>query len=337
MDRKGLIYYLAILAFTGMFVFAAGTGGATELKLAHFMPTVHTLHQEVFLPLTQNVSNATNGALTIKIYPSGALGKGPVQQYKRAVTGVTDIAFIIQSYSSAAFPRTLIVTQPGMTRGAEQGTRRLWDVYDPFLREEYDNVKVLGIWVMSPTVLMIRNRSVQAVKDIKGMKVRISSPVESQLIQAWGAVPVAMPITESYNAFNSGVVDAVLIQPSALYQPWNLAEPAQYVTMNLPSPTSVVGLIMNKASWEGLPAEHQTVLDELTGRDFSIKASIIWSRKDVAALEKARSDTAVKLFDLPDNEREVFESAARKAIEAHLEQLEKKGIHAREIYQAFKR
>jgi len=310
---------------------------AEELKLAHFMPTVHTLHQEVFLPLAQDLSDATGGALTIKIYPSGALGKGPVQQYKRAVTGVADIAFIIQSYSAAVFPRSLIATQPGVTLSAEQGTRRLWDIYDQYLKEEYDAVKVLGIWVMSPTVLMTRNKAVQAVGDLKGMKVRISSPVESQLIQSWGAVPVAMPITESYNALNSGVVDAVLIQPSALYQPWNLAEPAQFVTVNAPSPTSIVGLIMNKARWEALPEEQQAALDRLTGPEFSIKASIIWSRKDVDALAKARSDQGITVIDLPAPEREAFDAAARTAIESHLDQLEKEGIHARDIYQAFKR
>jgi TRAP-type C4-dicarboxylate transport system substrate-binding protein len=308
-----------------------------ELKLAHFMPTVHTLHQEVFLPLAQDLSDATGGALTIKIYPSGALGKGPVQQYKRAVTGVADIAFIIQSYSAAVFPRSLIATQPGVTLNAEQGTRRLWQIYDPYLKEEYEAVKVLGIWVMSPTVLMTRSRPVQAVTDMTGMKIRISSPVESQLIQSWGAVPVAMPITESYNALNSGVVDAVLIQPNALYQPWNLAEPAQFVTANAPSPTSIVGLIMNKARWEALPVEQQAALDRLTGPEFSIKASIIWSRKDVDALAKARSDQGITVIDLPAAERETFDAAARAAIESHLDQLEKEGIRARDIYQAFKR
>ena len=328
---------LAMTVSVWMVAAAARPAAAAELKLAHFMPTVHTLHQEVFQPLAQDLSDATGGALTIKIYPSGALGKGPVQQYKRAVTGVADITFIIQSYSSAVFPRSLIATQPGVTLSAEQGTRRLWDVYDPHLKEEYAAVKVLGIWVMSPTVLMTRNRPVQAVADMAGMKVRISSPVESKLIQSWGGVPVAMPITESYNALNAGVVDAVLIQPSALYQPWNLAEPAQFVTANPPSPTSIVGLIMNKKSWEALPADQQAALDNLTGRDFSIKASILWSRKDVDALAKARTDKGITVIDLPDQEREAFDAAAQTAISAHLDQLEKEGIHARDIYQAFKR
>lgn len=335
--KTSSLLMLALMAGAISFMSGATTASATELKLAHFMPTVHTLHQEVFLPLAQDLSDATGGALTIKIYPSGALGKGPVQQYKRAVTGVADITFIIQSYSSAVFPRSLIATQPGVTLSAEQGTRRLWDIYDPYLKEEYEAVKVLGIWVMSPTVLMTRSRPVREVPDLQGMKVRISSPGESRLIQSWGAVPVAMPITESYNALNSGVVDGVLIQPSALYQPWNLAEPAQFVTINLPSPTSIVGLIMNKASWEALPADQQGALDSLTGRDFSIKASILWSRKDVDALARARTDEGITVVDLPDQEREAFDAAAQTAISAHLDQLEKEGIHARDIYQAFKR
>ena len=328
---------LAIIAGVLMIATLSHPAAGKELKLAHFMPTVHTLHQQVFLPLANDVSKATGGALTIKIYPSGSLGKGPVQQYKRAVSGVADITFCIQSYSAAIFPGSLIATQPGVTLSAEQGTRRLWDVYDPYLKEEYRAVKVLGIWVMSPTVLMTRRLPVRTVADLKGMKVRISSPVESRLIQAWGAVPVAMPITEAYNALHTGVVDAVLIQPSALYQPWNLAEPARNVTTNLPSPTSVVCLVMNKASWEALPATHQTALDALTGREFSIKASIIWSRKDVAALETSRTDTGITAIDLTPVERDAFEAAARRVVDKHLDQMEAEGIHAREIYRAFKR
>ena len=313
-----------------------GTGTARELKLAHFMPTVHTLHREVFLPLAEKLAAATGGELTLEIYPAGALGKGPLQQYKRAVTGVADITFCIQSYSATIFPRSLIATEPGVTLSAEQGTRRLWDIYDAYLAEEYEAVKVLGIWVMSPTALMMRDKPVRAVADLAGMKIRISSPVESDLIRAWGGVPVAMPITESYNALNTGVVDAVLIQPSALYEPWNLAEPARHVTANLPSPTSMVCLVMNRDSWSALTPDQQAILDRLTGRDFSIAASIIWSRKDLAALEKAAGDHSLGFIALSPEEREAFEAAAQTAIDRHLEQLEGEGVHARDIYQAFK-
>ena len=93
-----------------------------ELKLAHFMPPSHTLHQEVFQPLADALDEATGGALTIRIYPAGALGKGPVQQYKRAVEGVADITFCIHSYTTDRFPASQLITLPGLVSTAEAGT-----------------------------------------------------------------------------------------------------------------------------------------------------------------------------------------------------------------------
>ncbi len=307
---------------------------AKELKLAHFMPPGHTLHQQVFTPLAEELARATAGALTLAIYPAGELGKGPVQQYKRAIEGVADITFCIQSYTASLFPRSLLATLPGVARSAEEGTRRVWDLFDQHLKGEYQEVKLLGIWVMSPTVLIGRGRPVRELSDLRGMKVRISSPNESDLIQAWGAVPVAMPITESYSALNSGIVDAVLIQPSALYRPWNLAEPAKTVTDNLPSPTAIVCLVMNRQSWEALSPEMQAILDRLTGRDFSIRASAIWAAEDREAIAQAKSDARLQFIQFDAAQRAVFAKAAQPAVEGELQRLEQAGIKARGTYDA---
>lgn len=330
---------VAMFFIVGLFagVVLPGSASCKELKLAHFMPTGHTLHQKVFLPLAEDLSKATNGELTIKIYPSGALGKGPVQQYKRAVECVADITFCIHSYTATLFPRSLIVTQPGVCRTAEEGTDKLWDIYDAYLKPEYNAIKVLGIWAMSPTTLITRTKPVRTIADMRGMKVRISSPIESEMIQSWGAVPVAMPVTKSYNALNTGIVDAVLIQPSALYKPWNLAEPAKYVTDNFPGPSSVVFLAMNKKSWNGLSNSQQTALDKLTGREFSTKTSVIWSSLDIKGLEKAKSDPNVEYIKMAASQRAGFTKAAQPAINKKLDGLEKKGINARKIFKALTR
>ncbi|MEW6670923.1 MAG: TRAP transporter substrate-binding protein [Thermodesulfobacteriota bacterium] len=325
----------ALIPAAAFILFAVPAGAAgKELKLGHFMPPVHILHQKVFTPLAEDLAKATGGGVTIKIYPSEALGKGPVQQYKRAVEGVADVTFCILSYTASLFPRTLLLAQPGIGGSAEESTRKLWDVYDAYLKDEFREIKVLGVWVMSPTALITRTRAVYTVADMKGMKVRISSPDESQFTQACGAVPVAMPVTEAYNALNTGIVDAVLIQPSALYKPWNLAEAAKYVTDKLPSPTSIVFLAMNRKSWNELPAKDQGVLDKLTGREFSIKASVTWSAMDVEGLEKAKADPKIGYIAPTASQRAGFEAAAREVIEKELTRLEKEGIAAREIYKA---
>ncbi len=334
LTEKTVVVTLALIASLITGVAGPSAAAGKELKMAHFLPPGHTLHQKVFLPLAEDLSKATNGELTIKIYSSGALGKGPVQQYKRVVEGVADITFCIHSYTATLFPRSLIVTQPDVERTAEEGTRKLWDIYDAYLKCEYKAIKVLGIWVMSPTSLITRSSPVRTIADMKGMKVRIGSPIQSEMIRSWGAVPVAMPVTKSYNALNTGIVDAVLIQSSALYKPWNLAEPAKYVTDNFPGPSSVVFLAMNKKSWNGLSNSQQAALNKLTGREFSIKASVIWSRLDIKGLEKAKSDPNIEYIKITPSQRAGFTKAAQPAINKELDKLEKKGINAREIFKA---
>jgi TRAP-type C4-dicarboxylate transport system substrate-binding protein len=309
---------------------------AKELKLAHFMPEEHILHREVFTPLAAALAGATGGDLTVTIYSSGALGKGPAQQYKRAVEGVADITFCIQSYTAGIFPRSLLLTQPGVAATAEEGTRKFWDIYDRYLKEEYAEIKVLGIWVMSPPCLITRSAPVHTVADLRGMKVRIGSPLISSLILSWGGVPVAMPVTEAYNALNTGIVDAVLVQPSALYESWNLAEAAKYVVDNIPGTSSMAFLGMNKASWKALSPDQQAALDRLTGRDFSLRAAAVWASLDIDGLKKAEADPKVTYIKLTANQRQEFQNAAQPAIDQDLDQLEKQGIHARAIFNAIK-
>ena len=191
---------------------------------------------------------------------------------------------------------------------------------------------MLGIWVMSPATLMTRNKPVKNVADMKGMKIRIGSPLQSPLIKSWGGVPVAMPVTETYNALNTGIVDAVVIQPSALYSSWNLAEPAKYVTDNFPGPSSVALLAMNKKSWSGLSNSQQAALNKLTGREFSIKAGKKWAETDINGLERSKTDPNVEYIKINASQRAGFTKAAQPSINHELDKLEKKGINAREIF-----
>jgi TRAP-type C4-dicarboxylate transport system substrate-binding protein len=315
-------------------VAAAAVAPADELTLAHFMPPTHTLHQEVFQPLADALDEATDGALTLRIYPAGALGKGPVQQYKRVVEGVADITFCIHSYTAALFPLSQLITQPGLLSSAEAGTAKLWDILPAYLANEYREVKLLGLWAMSPTVLITRTHAVHTPADLAGMKVRISSPAESAVVQAWGGVPVAMPVTEAYNALNTGIVDAVLIQPSALYAPWNLAEPGRYVTHNLPSPAATVFLAMNQTRWQQLQPAWQQTLKDLTGRSFSLDAARRWSGKDLDALAQAADDAGIQAIALTPDQRSQFAMASHDLVQAEIQRLEQQGVAADAIYRA---
>ena len=84
-------------------LFLAGTAFADELKLAHFSSTKYHLHNEMFLPLAEKISAATGGETTIRVYPAGELGAGPVKQYDRVLDGVADIVYALPGYTASQF------------------------------------------------------------------------------------------------------------------------------------------------------------------------------------------------------------------------------------------
>ncbi len=77
------------------------------------MPPQHHINKNLFGWFGEEIVKRSNGSLTMKLFPAGQLGAGPVQQWKRAVEGVADIAFGIQAYTAPLFPRSMLIIPPG--------------------------------------------------------------------------------------------------------------------------------------------------------------------------------------------------------------------------------
>ena len=103
---------------------------AEELKLAHFSSTKYHLHNEMFLPLAEQIAAATDGATTIRVYPGGELGAGPVKQYDRVLDGVADIVYALPGYTASQFKKTLLVELPQVVPGNQDITKRMWNNID---------------------------------------------------------------------------------------------------------------------------------------------------------------------------------------------------------------
>ena len=292
------------------------SASATELKVAHFMPSMHPMDQGVMSPLAAEISDATNGELTMRIYPSGELGKGPVQQYKRVVTGVADIVFGIPEYTPRQFAKTGVVHIPGLFANGTDATNALWDNIE-LIEDEYDQAKLLGLWANNPSVLITREKPVHTLADMEGMKVRTPNPVMATLVEAWGGIPVSMPTTDTYNAMNTGVIDAVMIGPSGI-RSYKLNETAKYVTTNIPTALDSFYLLMNKSSWDSLTDDQKAKLDELTGRKISLQGAAAFYKAGQAGLDLAK-DSGVELIEITPEAEADFRASAEDALKAFLD------------------
>ena len=211
--RTVLAGTMAILAMVGTTTAAAADN---VLKLASFVPPVYILHKPVFEKLATDLDAATGGSTTIQIYPSGELGKGPVEQYKRAVSRIAEITYGLPGYTSSIFPKTLLIELPGVTSGPEDATAKLWKVMDKHLRGEFKKTVPLALFVTPPAVFMMRDKPVRSLEDLAGLKIRVSSSSAAAIVEAYGATPVPMPANKVYTAMNTGVVDGALMGSDSL-------------------------------------------------------------------------------------------------------------------------
>lgn len=331
--RAPLAGALAAGIFAGALSAPVSTAvSAEELKLAHFMSPRHPMDRFLMRPWTEEVAKATSSALTIKIYPGGALGKGPVAQFKRAVDGIADITFGLPGFTSQLFPRTGVIELPGVSKDAVQAANQLWDAF-PLLAPEFSRVEVLALWTNERQTLMTKSKPLRTVADLKDMKFRVPSKAQGETLKALGAVPVFMPINRVYNALSTGVIDGVMTGPSTIGS-FKFDEVAKYFTTGMPLGRSPFFIVMNKNTWEKLSPAHKDIIKKTSGRELSIKGSAFYIKAGQNGLAKVRKSPNHEVIDMKGPALDEAVALLMKARAAQVEALEKDGVPAKEILAA---
>jgi TRAP-type C4-dicarboxylate transport system substrate-binding protein len=315
---------VAIISVLVVGLTVANTTLAKELTLAHFMSPKHHLQVKVWEPLAEDLAAATEGKLKLAIYPAGQLGSGPAEQYNRVLNGVADIVHGLAGYTSPLFPKTLLIELPGVPRSSAQGTEGLWNAM-ALIKDEFRRVKPLALFTSADAIIMTRDKPVRSPEDLRGLRIRVPSTNTARSVEAWGATPVSMPISEVYNAAQTGVIDGVLLNASSLKN-FKLHEVFNNFTIGVPSTTSVMFLLMNQDVWARLSEEEQAAVDKLTGRDFSKRVSKLFQDEHEEGLAMARSMPGKTVIDLTPEAAAQFDNLSRPIIDVTVADLENRGV-----------
>lgn len=309
------------------------SAGADVFKLADFLPPQHPYQDQVYGVLADKVAAATDGAVTIQVFPGGALGGNPTEQYDRALNGVAEIAFGLPGYTASKFPMTLMVELPGVV--TEVGaTEALWDNID-YLRDEYKRVHLLSIWTNGENVLYTRDKPVRSLADVQGMKIRVPSRNAGRIVESWGAVPISMPVPEIYNAMQTGVIDGILIDATATYA-FRFGEVANYVTTGMHGSISPLALFMNRDAYRSLSKDHRKALGAI-GREIATIGNAV-QLAGVALGRKMFQETDGKEWiDLTPEAAAEFNAASAVVIEQVVAEAEAQGLDARAFVDALQK
>ncbi len=299
-----------ILAIAAMAVALNGAAEAKDLSLAYFMGPKHPMNAGLMTPFGEQLAEATGGALTVQQFPGGALNSVPPKQYSILLDNVADIVFALPGYTADAFPKTNVVGLPGVCDSALDCTEALQRAR-PELEKEY-NAKVLAIWANAPPVLITKDRPVTKLSDLEGLKVRVTSKGDVPFVEALGASAVAQPVNVINQNLANGVIDAIMIDPSAIGS-FKLYEPANYVTAWFPGSGSAFVLLMNQDVYDGLSDEEKAAVDQVSGAALSLNAGSAYDAVAAKGLSVAEGN-GVEIVDWDEGEQGKVQAAIDAAM-----------------------
>ena len=124
---------IACAGALGALLLAAASAGAEDLRLAHWVPPQHPLQPTGLEPWAQSIKQASDGRITITIFPAQQLGAAP-DHYDMARDGIADISFVNPGYQAGRFPIIAHGEIPFYFTNAKGGSKAL----DQWYREYAD-------------------------------------------------------------------------------------------------------------------------------------------------------------------------------------------------------
>ncbi|MEO5350558.1 MAG: TRAP transporter substrate-binding protein [Magnetococcus sp. YQC-3] len=177
---------------------------------------------------------------------------------------------------------------------------------------------------------MSANKPLRMPEDFRGLKMRIqSSKVLDAQMRAMGAMPQTMAFSEVYQALQTGVVDGTENPPSNFYTQ-KMHEVQKYLTL---SQHGYLGyaVVVNKAFWEGLPADLRQQLNKAMA-EATLFANQIARQENEQAVQAVKESGKTEILTLTPEQQRAWQQAMR-VVHTQMEERVGKGL-IQAIYQA---
>ena len=238
----------------------------------------------------KRVEKYSNGRIKVDIHPAGSMGSDK-KLLEMCQQGAIDIAHSSQGNYAHIGKAFLPFDLPYIVYGHYNWFRVMTNseiVEEMEKRVQKDGFKWLQAFPAGgERHIMNSERIVRTPDEAKGMKLRVvASPINQNLIRAWGFNPVSIAWSETYQAVQQGIVKGVYL-PNMWAYISKIYEVAKKITE-----TGGIGIwhvaVMNSDTYKSLPKELQEAVDRAAteARIACYEHDQYWSR---VAIEKMKA------------------------------------------------
>lgn len=288
------------LAFLVAAVALPTASAQTTLRYSNWFPVGQAIRVDVIEPWLAEIEKVTQGRVRIETLPK-VIGSLPAQ-FDVARDGQADLVVFVPGYTPNRFDIIEVAQLPFMSDNPEA----YGPAVDRFYRKhvarfnEFKGVHPLSVFVVSPGQLFNSKRALNSMADFKGLKIRSPQASATQALSLLGGVPVAKPVSETYELLSSGVLDGTFMPPESI-PVWKLTELIKYATI-VPGAiyNTVLVMAINEDKWKSLRPEDREAITRISGDAFARDVGRVYAKGDAAAFDLMRR-TGKSVETLPDS------------------------------------
>ena len=261
---KALTTGLAAALALGLGVSAA-TAADVTLRLHTLVKSPHP-YNDMAAFMKEEIEAKSEGAIEVKIFDSGQLGKDPAVIGEMAL-GTIDLMISSTNNAAKQVPEYQIFSMPYLFADFEELMAKVGPgtEAEAYFQKVYADrgvgMRLLALGGSGTRNLSNARGPVEKVADIEGFKMRTPpSPMISKTWEALGTLPVSIAWGELYAGIQTGVAEA-LESSIPGYTGSKLYEVAPYLALTAHT-IQVNHLSVSEVSWNKLSAEQQALLTE---------------------------------------------------------------------------
>ena len=306
--KKGTLIVLAAVLSVSM-VILAGSGPASarekiQLDFATFWPAGDfqaALGHKVWM---KTIADRVKAETDYEIEWTEFFTVHPAKLLDGIESGTYDVGTSGPGYSPGVFPLWAGPQYPGKAyrKNAYTMSLTIQKLHEemPELQAQFarTNMKLMHFWSTGPGYfLMTPGKDVRKLADFPGKTIRAANPASVACIEALGAKPLFAPMSVALERFEANLIDGILC-PTDTPKGFGLGAYVRHVTFAPFSYHFVFFKVMNKDSYDRLPAPVKTIFDEVNAAYPAYYGQLrTWGEAD--GLEYMKELEGYTYYDLP--------------------------------------
>jgi len=237
MRRIICVSFFLIMSFSLIFSASLPLNGAAQartlkLKLATVTPPHHA-YNEGAREFAKRIKEATGGAIDIRVYPGGQLGKGERELLEGMQMGIIDLAVTATGPVSGFSQSMMVLDLPFLFQDYHHVDVVLDGPIGRKLLDDLGKARLKGLSFLENGFRNFTNSARPLLKpgDFKGLKFRtMENPVHLASVRQLGAQAVPMSWGEVYTSLQTKVIDGQE-NPVAIIHTFKLNEVQKYLSL----------------------------------------------------------------------------------------------------------